>query len=136
MRRCTAAFVAESVRTVNDAMHGATTKAMPKAFAHGTTAANGLNIARAGHILPSPGIAGTGIYAFEVADPTDEEALRAAWQRGKAGGYNHGCMWVMQPCHGIVIKGLKHDTPIPCGAVANKRDRRRRCFGRGVHHFF
>ena len=77
-------------------------------------------------IRASPGIAGEGIYGFEV--PTcNEEALTspspelaAAWSRTTTGGYNAGVGIAMR-CHGVLIKG-DSNLVIPAGAAAKKND--------------
>ena len=45
---------------------GSTKTALPKMLSHGTSMQNGLSILKDGSINPSEGIAGFGVYAFEI----------------------------------------------------------------------
>jgi uncharacterized protein YqfA (UPF0365 family) len=86
---------------------------------HGTSVSNALSILCDGRINPSPGIAGDGIYGFEVKSE-DKAGIEAAWERTVAGGYNWGAVFLMR-CGGIVVK-TKSTNTIPVGAVGKNRD--------------
>jgi hypothetical protein len=94
-KEITEATVAKGVR-INGKPKWQSDKAMPAYLAHGTGIGEGLAILLDGRILPSPGIAGTGIYAFEVHEKLfRSEDYRALWDRTRSGGYNFGCLIVL-----------------------------------------
>lgn len=54
---------------------GQTTKAFSGWIMHGTSVQSALNIIRDGYIKESEGIAGIGVYGFEIADGESTEVL-------------------------------------------------------------
>jgi hypothetical protein len=71
-------------------------KAMPAYLAHGTSIGAGLSILLDGQVRPSPGIAGTGIYGFEIYDKLIlGDDYKTLWDRTRSGGYNCGCLIVL-----------------------------------------
>ena len=112
----------------DDGVHASGSEAWPsRVSAHGTTIEASLSVLVDGHIRPSPGIAGEGVYSFMVphertseAMPSDEELLQAV-QRCAAGGYNQGAIFIFKR-HGILAKTGKGDWVVPPGATAFKKD--------------
>ena len=86
---------------------------------HGTTVKNALSILCDGRINPSPGIAGDGIYGFEVKGE-EKTHIEAGWNQTTAGQCNWGAAFLMR-CGGIVAK-TKSDNVIPDGAVGKNKD--------------
>ena len=100
---------------------GRSSKDLPAFLAHSTSIENGLAIALAGEINVSPGICGTGVYAFACTSDIDQDALGQTWDRAISGGYNSGAMIVHRP-RGVLISDLPQQDPVPAGATSWKKD--------------
>ena len=109
---------------------GESTKAeiqLPGYVGHGTDVHAGLVILASGGLLPSPGIAGKGVYCFgtgklqQEGEKLEDDDLLKIWLRTAVGNYNEGCMVVCH-CDGLLINKMKtHETEVPPGAIAHNR---------------
>jgi hypothetical protein len=91
---------------------------------HSTSVEAALNILKDGQIMPSPGIAGEGIYCFAIADADDKtDAFEQAWLRGATGGYNRGAAFVLE-VKGICCRAKPGDADavVPPGAILLAKD--------------
>ena len=116
---CIAAEQVSGVR-FEKAWLGASSAQFSRVLMHGTGLDQALQILCDGAILPSPGIAGHGIYGFELASPNDQDALDAAWRRTCTGGYNWGAAFVLET-RGVLVNG-NSELQVPPGAVAKQKD--------------
>ena len=102
---------------------GQTTKIpFPAMLGHGTDTLAALQITVDGCINASEGIAGKGVYAFEVKLDKDgnvtEEELKRIWDMSASGGYNQGAVILFRP-RGLLINGIA-GYRLPAGCVAFK----------------
>ena len=95
----------------------------PDMLAHGTETQAALQITVDGGITASEGIAGNGVYGFEVKLDKDgnitEEELKRIWDMSASGGYNKGAVILFRPKQGALING-KAALRLPPGTVAFK----------------
>ena len=97
--------------------------AFPSLLGHGTGCAEGLSILKDGYIYPVEGIAGKGVYAFEVElndqGKLDDTQLSKIWKKSASGGYSKGCVFVLRVTECCLINGnWAYD--LPPGALAFK----------------
>ena len=116
---CQDAVLRSGIRTNPSSWQGTSSKEFSKLLLHSTSVQNGLSILVDGHIRPSGGICGDGVYGFELRS-TDQPDLESAWNRGASGGYNGGAAFALAT-HGILIKG-RSSMAVPPGATAWLRD--------------
>ena len=100
---------------------GQSTKVFSGYLLHGTSIESGLAILKHGSINTSPGMAGEGVYGFEVSD-TSPEALAQTWKRCSTGGYNRGAAFLLK-CHAILCKTTSADVlAMPQGVIGVNKD--------------
>ena len=109
-----------------DVTYRGTSGPAPRLILHSTSVEAALSILRDGEINHSNGIAGFGIYGFEIHhadDGGDQHAIEQAWLRGATGGYNRGAAFVLQT-HGLLCKAKTGDDQgdVPPGVIVQNKD--------------
>ena len=94
-------------------------------LSHGTKLTNLLSILRDRAINPTEGIAGYGVYGFKVETDirgvASDEAMIAAWERCRRGGYNGGAVFFLQRIPGILVNGTA-GMIVPEGTITINKD--------------
>jgi hypothetical protein len=97
--------------------HGNSTAPYSGLLLHSTTVEHAMSILVDGMIMPSPGICGHGIYAFEVLSDGLGD-LEATWRRGMTGGYQRGAAFLLRT-RGVVVNAPSGFNL--CAGVTGKR---------------
>ena len=107
--------------TINGVWHGASGKEdLPKYIGHGTSIESAMAILVDGAIMPSPGIAGQGVYGFGLQDPDDDAEVSKLYMRGCAGGYTRGALFILK-VHGVFVN-TSSTCILPPGCIGQKKD--------------
>jgi len=87
-------------------------KQLPTFMAHGTSVENAMQILRDTTIKKGKGIAGCGVYAFAIQEPTlEEDGIKTLWNRTRTGSYNRGAMFTFKPMGMMVTSMAEHASP-------------------------